>query len=377
MSQVEGFRDETAEILRCASVALGGAPVMVWEAQSGEDLRLQPLGGTGLGVTDSGELEHILSGWGVAVSRGNRWVATRTRDGLWVVAPLRNKPPAPPPEGRERRSRDRLTLELAGLCLGLLDRRERVGVSATTLQDLVGLPAMIAHEAGNPLTAARAGLQLALETLRAPGELDPDRRTEALDDLAHVLDDIDRAVAFLRAVQDRTRGAFSRVERFDAVAALRSCLTLERRVLRDRRVTLNFESSIESAYITGDPSSLFELVVNLIRNATDAYDGRPGTVDVRLARDGDHLRLEVADRGDGISPEHLAMVFEPGFTTKAFGKGSGMGLALVRSVAEEVFSGSVDIRTAVGEGTTFTVVLPVPPQRAADATPAPASAPAR
>src|SRR2546430_12353855 len=45
-------------------------------------------------------------------------------DGFWVVAPVRTRPPAPPPEGRERRSRERLTLELAGLCLGLLDRRE-------------------------------------------------------------------------------------------------------------------------------------------------------------------------------------------------------------------------------------------------------------
>jgi signal transduction histidine kinase len=60
------------------------------------------------------------------------------------------------------------------------------------------------------------------------------------------------------------------------------------------------------------------------------------------------------------------MVFEPGFTTKEFGKGSGMGLALVRSVAQEVFRGSVHIDSTLGEGSTFTVSLPVPPQRAAD-----------
>lgn len=377
MNPREGFHDETAEILRCASVALGGSPVAVWEALDGENLRLRPIGEARAGITSAAaELEHTLSGWGVPVARGNRWVASRTSDGFWVVAPLRNRPPAPPPGGTERRSRERLTLELAGLCLGLLDRRERMRISASTLQDLVALPAMIAHEAGNPLTAARAGLQLALETLRAPGEVDPDRRTEALDDLGHVLEDIDRAVAFLRAVQDRARGAFSRVERFDAVSAVRSCLTLERRVLRDRRITLSFEASVDSAYITGDPSSLWELVVNLVRNAADAYDGRPGAVEVRLAREGDRLRLEVADRGQGIPAEHLTMVFEPGFTTKEFGKGSGMGLALVRSVAEEVFTGSIDVRSTPGEGSTFIVTLPVPPQRAADQT-APTPAPVR
>jgi hypothetical protein len=73
---------------------------------------------------------------------------------------------------------------------------------------------MIAHEAGNPLTAARAGLQLTLETLRSPGDLTA-VRGEVLEDLGQVLDDIDRAVAFLRAVQDRARA--SPVERFDLV----------------------------------------------------------------------------------------------------------------------------------------------------------------
>jgi C4-dicarboxylate-specific signal transduction histidine kinase len=130
------------------------------------------------------------------------------------------------------------------------------------------------------------------------------------------------------------------VERFDLVRVVRSCLTLERRLLQDRRITLRLETSIESAYLTGDPNSLFELVVNLVRNAADAYEGRPGTVDVDLSRENDRLRLRVTDHGSGIPPENLAMVFEPGFTTKEFGKGSGMGLALVRSVAQEVFRGS-------------------------------------
>src|SRR5437899_12031933 len=57
-------------------------------------------------------------------SQGSRWIGSRAApEGAWVIAPVRLRPPAPPPDGRERRSRERLTLELAGLCLGLLDRR--------------------------------------------------------------------------------------------------------------------------------------------------------------------------------------------------------------------------------------------------------------
>ncbi len=366
MTPIEGFHEDAAEILRCASVALGGSPVAVWEATDGSDLHVQPIGGNGVLTQGGNELSTALAGWGVPIRRGNRWITSRSAQGSWVIAPVRNKPPAPPPEGRERRSRERLTLELAGLCLGLVDRRERPRLTASSLQELAGLPAMIAHEAGNPLTAARAGLQLTLETLRSPGEIDADRQREVLEDLAQVLDDIDRAVAFLRSVQDRARGAFARVERFDVLQAVRSCLTLERRLLQDRRVTLNFETTVDGAYVTGDPSSLFEVLVNLIRNAADAYEGRAGSVEVRLERGTEHLILRVRDHGAGIAPEHLQLVFEPGFTTKEFGKGSGMGLALVQSVVREVFSGSVQIDSAVGQGTTFTVTLPLPPQRAAD-----------
>jgi signal transduction histidine kinase len=357
----EGFPDDAAEILRRASVALGGSPVTVWEAHGTDGWTLHPVVGPA-SPAPAAALESTLGRWRVPVQQGSRWVTTQSSDGEWVVAKVRNRPPAPPPDGTERRSKARLTLELAGLCLGLVDRRDRPSASAATLQELAGLPAMIAHEAGNPLTAARAGLQLTLETLRSPGDLTA-ARGEVLEDLTQVMEDIDRAVAFLRAVQDRARGAFSRIERFDAVRVVRSCLTLERRLLQDRRITLRLEASVESAYLTGDPNSLYELVVNLVRNAADAYEGRPGTVDVDLSRENDRLRLRVTDHGTGIAPENLAMVFEPGFTTKEFGKGSGMGLPLVRSVAQEVFAGSVHIDSTPGAGSSFTVSLPVPPQR--------------
>lgn len=363
----EGYRDDASEILRRASAALGGATVSVWEVTPDTRLTHQTSMPSAGPLDASKELEAILLSWGVPVRAGSKWIAARANAaGHWVIAPVRYRPPAPPPGGRERRSKERLTLELAGLALGLADRRDRPS-GAASLQELAGLPAMIAHEAGNPLTAARAGLQLAIETLReTPGALPSDRREEVLGELNQVLEDIDRAVSFLRAVQDRARGAFTRTERFDAVRVIQSCLTLEKRLLTNRKITLSFETAVESAYLTGDPNSLFELTVNLVRNAADAYEGRPGPVKVRVSTSDDRLQLRVTDSGGGIRAEHLPLIFDPGFTTKEFGKGSGMGLALVRSVAQEVFAGSVHVDSSPGAGTTFTVSLPVPPQRAGD-----------
>ncbi len=69
-----------------------------------------------------------------------------------------------------------------------------------------------------------------------------------------------------------------------------------------------------------------------------------------LERSANMLRLTVHDRGGGIVSEHLERIFEPGFTTKPFGQGSGIGLTVVREFSREVFGGTVTVESAVGRG---------------------------
>jgi two-component system NtrC family sensor kinase len=348
---------------------MGGRSVFVWEA-AGEDKMVLHAASSDdalLGRAEPGPGD-ALKRWGVPIRHGTRWVGSQIAGGSWVVAPLRSRPAKPPPDGNERRSRERLVLELAGLCLGLADGRgltQRIP-GGDPLRDLAGLPAMIAHEASNPLTAARAGLQIAIGSVNEWRGTQPDRRQRLglLEDLGRVVDDIDRAVAFLRAVQDRARGALARTERFDALRVIRSCVTLESRVMRDRGVRLELQTTVPSVYLKGDPNALFDLLVNLIRNAADAYPARAGAVTVTVEQHESVLLVAVQDQGIGIAADHLDRVFDPGFTTKEFGKGSGMGLAQVRAVTESMFAGTVTVSSEVGTGSIFTVHLPVPPQRA-------------
>ena len=374
MARPETYVDGRREILRQASVALGGRPVTVWEVSARAEL--EPQASSDPAPTHHAtklNVDGTLRRWNIPIVQGSRWVGYQgVADDAWVIAPVRLRPPAPPPDGRERRSRERLTLELAGLCLGLLDRREAPdGGPAPTrradpLQDITTLPGIIAHELANPLTAARAGLQLAMEAVGRWTEVAAARRLELLDELGQVIEDIDRSVSFLRAIKDRARGALARSERFDAVRVVRSCCTLESRVLKEKRIPLEFDSALETVYLRGDPNALYDLLVNLIRNAADASAARPTQIRVTLVQQGNSVRLTVHDEGSGIRPQDLERIFEPGFTTKEFGEGSGMGLVVVQSVVRNMFGGSIAVDSTVGGGTTMAVSFPLPPQRSLD-----------
>jgi signal transduction histidine kinase len=374
VTEPESFVAGRREILRQASVALGGRPVTVWQVSGRAEL--EPQGSSEASPPHHAtklDVDATLRRWNIPIVEGSRWVGCRPGD-YWVVAPVRTRPPAPPPEGRERRSRERLTLELAGLCLGLLDRREAAAGPSTRpdpFQDLTSLPGIIAHELSNPLTAARAGLQLAMESVGRWTEVAAGRRLELLDELGQIVDDIDRSVSFLRAVKDRARGALARSERFDAVRVVRSCCTLESRILKEKRIPLEFDSTLERVYLRGDPNALYDLLVNLIRNAADASAVRHAPIRVGLAQTGNTLRLTVQDEGVGIRPQDVERIFEPGYTTKEFGEGSGMGLVVVQSVVRNMFAGSIAVHSTVGAGTTMEITLPIPPQRSADPRPEP------
>src|SRR6266540_3486628 len=159
------------EVLRQAS-AVVGRPVILWEVTGVHEVvpraSSDPDASASLPKFD---LEKTLRGWNVLIPVGSRWVAAPGATAeAWVIAPVRSRPPAPPPGGRERRSRERLALELAGLALGL------IATPAPSSQEPAAASGMLMHQAANPLTAARAGLQLSMESIGRWVDLAADRR---------------------------------------------------------------------------------------------------------------------------------------------------------------------------------------------------------
>src|SRR5467141_3551314 len=364
------------EVLRQAGIALNGRPVTLWEI-SATTAAVPVLSGIPNPQASDVELdlEATLRRWGAPIVQKTRWVGCRLLEGgggLWIVAPVRSRPAAPPPSGLERRSRERLVLELAGLSLGAIaaaeDGARRRLHPAEALWELARQPSVIAHEVGNPLAVALGNLDLGLDAIRSatPDELDPAFRTALLADLAHVSEGIEQAAEYLRSIQDRPFGAAGRMARFDVTPVIRSCVTLERPLARKHGGALSWQTSVDSLYLYGDSGALYQVLTNLIRNAVDASQGETSAVAISLDRMGDRLNLAVRDAGEGIVPEHLSRVFDRGFTTKPPGKGSGIGLAVVKEITDAMFGGTIDVESRVGTGTTFTLALPIPPQRDAE-----------
>jgi len=111
---------------------------------------------------------------------------------------------------------------------------------------------------------------------------------------------------------------------------------------------------------------LNQVILNLIVNAAhaiaDAVAGKPGTkgtITVSTALDGDQVEIRVKDTGTGIPDEVQSSVFNPFFTTKGVGKGTGQGLAIAHNVIVQKHGGTISFDTALGVGTTFKIRIPV------------------
>lgn len=125
---------------------------------------------------------------------------------------------------------------------------------------------------------------------------------------------------------------------------------------RDARVRFKTELAADLPPVLATPSELREVFVNLLRNAVDAIEGE-GEITARTRAESGHNVVEVSDTGTGISAEVQEKLFRPLFTTKGE-KGTGLGLATCYAILRR-HGGDIQVKSVLGEGTNFTVRLPV------------------
>lgn len=232
-----------------------------------------------------------------------------------------------------------------------LEARGRDAARAAELASLGRLAAGVAHEVNSPLAAARATLDW-LEDVTAVGS--DEEAIEALEDARRSLERIRGIVRQLGFASGAAPGVTAAPVDLDRAVgdALRAA--------RTRRAGAAYTAEVPPGVaVLADEGALVQVLVNLLLNAGDAVAGREGggRVSLRAAARGDGVRLEVEDDGPGMPPDVQARLFEPFFSTKAFGRGTGLGLAVSRGLVAAL-GGRLEIESAPGRGTLARFDLP-------------------
>jgi two-component system NtrC family sensor kinase len=149
----------------------------------------------------------------------------------------------------------------------------------------------------------------------------------------------------------------SKVSHTSLNESLNNTLLLAKHQLKSVTVNKNFGDIPD---ITCAPSQINQVFLNLVTNAIQAMPGERGTLTLTSRREGDGVAVDVQDDGSGIPPEVIAKIFDPFFTTKEIGKGTGLGLSISYKIVQQ-HGGKINVESAPGSGTKFTVWLPLIP----------------
>lgn len=233
-------------------------------------------------------------------------------------------------------------------------RLESSLLQAGKLAAIGQLAAGVAHEINNPLTAVNANAQLLKMTI--PVE---DENYESVDLIYRAGE---RAAKVVRGLLD-----FARQEQYDFKStdineAIAQALDLVHYQLQSANIDVFLDLAEELPEVIASVEHLKSVWLNLLVNGRDAVqllpDNRFIEVTTRLNQEGDRVQVLVRDNGKGMSQAELDHIFEPFYTTKDPGKGTGLGLATCHRIVEQ-HSGEINVVSTVNEGTTFIVHLPI------------------
>jgi PAS domain S-box-containing protein len=217
------------------------------------------------------------------------------------------------------------------------------------------LAAGVAHEVNTPLTGISSFTQMLLQ------QADPDHPT------TKVLEKIERqtfrAAKIVNGLLNLARPAQVDSGPIDVNAVINDVLTLLEHQLRTARIQVRKELSAQPPIVQGIEHKLQQVFLNLFLNARDAMP-RGGWLTVATRCEGAGAAIEIADTGSGIPPDQLSRIYDPFFTTKEIGKGTGLGLSITYGIVQE-HDGTISCDSVVGQGTRFTLRLPLAPGKTA------------
>jgi two-component system sensor histidine kinase DctS len=220
----------------------------------------------------------------------------------------------------------------------------------------------LAHELNQPLTAIASYTAGVLNSVQRQAAPDPA--------VVRALQRLGEQAAHAGAIVQRIREFLTRrepvLEHCDLNAVARGAVSLLQRELQRRQVHVQLKLDAQLPALVADRVLLEQVVINLVRNASDALAAQPGErhIELRTSQSADHrfVRVDVRDNGPGLGGQRIETLCAPFYSTKA--EGMGMGLAICRSIIE-AHHGVFDAENAPGAGAVFSLTLPLDLQPAA------------
>ena len=241
------------------------------------------------------------------------------------------------------------------------------------MASLGSLVAGVAHEVNNPIGAVNSAADVStrcidrlLKLIESSQNLDELKSNETFRQLVEMLKENhritvtagNRIAKIVRSLKNFARLDEAEFQRADLHEGLDSTLTLVHHELRNRAIVLKDYGNLPLVYCS--PNQLNQVFMNLFINASQAIDGK-GEIRISTRADDANVCIRIADNGKGILPEHLPKIFDPGFTTKGTGVGTGLGLSICYNIIQK-HKGSITVESEPGQGTEFTITLPIQPE---------------
>jgi two-component system NtrC family sensor kinase len=215
------------------------------------------------------------------------------------------------------------------------------------------LAAGVAHEINNPLTGVLTFAQLLRDS---EGRSDDDRRS-----LDIIIRETTRVREIVRGLLNFARETPPTMRAIDVNEVVRASLDLVRRQSDFHKVTLVEDYHPDRLVVWADRNQLTQVFLNLVVNAAQSMP-QGGTLTVATReREASKVAIAVSDQGCGITKDNLQHIFDPFFSTKPIGSGTGLGLSVSHGIVTK-HRGRIEVESHVGLGSTFTVVLPLAEQ---------------
>jgi PAS domain S-box-containing protein len=253
----------------------------------------------------------------------------------------------------EGRHRDRPIFTGIIRDLSALRQAEERAKSAEQLASLAVITAGIAHDVGTPMNVILGYADMLRDSLEDPKDR---RRAEVISEQVRRVTDLLQTLLNIARPHKLVRASV-RIEQI-----LEHALEFFREKLRNRRIEV-VRNIADVPPIIGDRDRLEQMFLNLLVNAADAMPGGGILSVTASAPDEETVEVSLADTGHGIEADALGRIFEPFYSSKDRGKGTGLGLVVCRSIVHD-HHGTIDVESEVDKGTCFRLRFPVrPPER--------------